>query len=202
MKIITKEIVNQLGLDILRAIKENTQRGRDKWGHGFKPYSERPFAMPYGGVFNKTKTEQAIKAGDVSFFRNTKGEVRKATNGMWITWRGGYKQYKGYMTGANTDIVDFTFSGKMLVNLTVTDTRFDKPVVFSMDGIIKGLEGEKLVIPTITVTIGFDSEKQAQKAEWNIEKGRDFLGLPDEQLQEIIDDWVNRYLFDAHTFIK
>ena len=95
------------------------------------------------------------------------------------------------MPNANTDIVDLTFKGDMLMNLKVAQVDFgNEPLVISFSD-TEGMSGEIPTIPVITITIGFDNEKQAQKAVWSIEKGRDFMGLPDEQLQEIIDNWMD-----------
>jgi len=183
---ITKQEVQALALDLINAIKANTQSGKDRFGKRFTPYSQRPFAMPYGAVLSKAKRKQAIKAGEISFFRNTKGEKRKATKGLWITWRGGYRQYKGFMKpNENTAVVNLDLTGRMLRNIRLKNIDLSEhlELVLNKENMITGAT---IRVPTVEITIGFGMEKEALKAEWNINRGRDFMGLPDAQLDEII----------------
>ena len=48
---------------LVAAIKQNTLDGFDKDGKPFKPYSTRPFAMPYAAVVNKVKLKKLEKEG-------------------------------------------------------------------------------------------------------------------------------------------
>ena len=187
---ISKKHAMGMAIEIANAIKENTQSGKDRYARRFIPYSKRPFAMPYGAVANKAKRKKAIKDGEVSFFTNNTG-TRKVTNGLWIVWKGGYVAYKGYMMPrANTNTVDLTFRNHMLKSLKAVGMEIGEEVVLKFgDG--GELIGEVATIPSISITIGFTDKTQRQKAIWNIQRGRDFLGLPDEQLDAIISRWLD-----------
>ena len=80
IKIITEPMVKQLGIDIINAIKANTQAGTDRYGNRFIPYSQRPFAMPYGAVSNKTKARKARteKKAEPQYLH----QAKQATNGL------------------------------------------------------------------------------------------------------------------------
>ena len=47
-----------------------------------------------------------------------------------------------------------------------------------------------IAIGTNEVRIGFTREENAQKALWNIEKGRDFFGIPDSEFEKLTRKYI------------
>ena len=151
-------------------IKQRTQRGEDRFGKDFAPYSTRPFAMPAGGL--NRKREALSELGADYFQRN---------GSLWAIIEGGYaaykkERYKNAPGGGET--VNLTATGAMLRALSVTR------VVSSG----AGSDGGKVVV-------GFTSVAAAEKAYYHSVAGagpsetiRDFMGLTEEadEVAEIV----------------
>lgn len=166
---------------VLNKIKERTMRGVGADGLPFRPYSTRPFSMPYSAVASSQKTQKAIKNKDARTFRRS--------GAFWIVWTGGYKSYKSYMQpNTDTNVVNLMFRGSMLRNLKVLETN-STPIFVDLSELnIAGISGiYELDIPAIEVVLGFDDEELRNIAYQNILKGRDFLGLTDEEINDVFD---------------
>ena len=174
----------ELAERIKAAIIENTLAGKDKHGKDFKPYSTRPFAMPYGAVANKKKLEKAIKDNQASVHRH------KKTKGLWITWlEGGYKRYKQTMFGgknANANLPNLWATGGMLKSFTrlkvankgASDKTYKLKTSFGDFDIPLPQE--------VHITLGWTDKEKAKIAYYNKLKGRDMFGLPPKQLNDIV----------------
>lgn len=178
-----KQKLDLLAVLLTNKIKANTQAGIDKDGNQFRPYSALPFAMPYGAVANKTKLNQAVKAGKAAIV--TKNDKKR------VIWKQGYVDYRGWM-GRDTSPVNLTFTGRMLSNLKPLGTEF-KEFSFDLselgDANLTGIMN--LEIPKeIIATVGFENDTAKQVAIWNIVKGRKFLGLTDKDIETIVKDWL------------
>lgn len=150
------QALKRLGFIIVARIKRRTEEENvDRYGKPFKPYSARPFAMPSGAT---TKRARAVlyKDGGIQYFRSPASEK------LWIVVLGGYRALKDaeFAKAGGAGNVNLSRTGSMLRSLTVT-----------------GVNAE-----TGTITIGFSRVDAAQKAKWNIDKGRDFLGITDDEL--------------------
>ena len=173
------KISKALAQAIRVAIVENTLAGFDKDGKPFNKYSDKPFAMPAGAVSNKTKLKQAQKKSKntpdpiVKVFTNNK------TGGIWITWMGGYKDYKTMM--GHDAKVNLSFTGGMLKSFGVLKVLEQ----WKTDSIF---EGQKftLPIPEIEITLGWQDKEKAKIAYWNKQRGRDILGLPYKKLNPLV----------------
>jgi hypothetical protein len=184
--------------EIIRAkIIENTLAGKDKYGKDFKPYSTRPFAMPSGAVANKKKLEKSAdtkkqKKGVVSFHTTKKGA-------LWVTWLGGYKQYKKIMYEGKPRLFNKSFSAEK-PNLWATGGMLKSFAVLSVTN--KGAGGATYKLKTnfgefnipipevVDITLGWTDKKKADIARYNKERGRDMFGLPPKELDEIVKKMV------------
>lgn len=150
--------LRKLALFFIGVIQKRTLEGKDADGKPFKGYSTKPFAMPSGAI-----TKRAVKSmvsAEEANYTNHNGK-------LWIVVRGGYKVAKKRImenSPGYDGTVNLTLSGRMLKALT--------PVTVNSKG---------------EIVIGFTREEDAQKAIWNEESGRKFLGLSQEDLnaQEI-----------------
>jgi hypothetical protein len=199
-----KELSNFLTLKII----ENTQSVIDKKGDKFIAYSTMPFAMPYGAIANKEKAKPyLVGAKDVEDYnlgKKTKQTSKVAyakgfqfqikDGSMWVVWLGGYADYKGLMRPLDKGVVNLTFTGNMLQNLKES-TKFEtKEVRVNLSDFgIEGLEGEFVLdLPEILFEFGFSEETAKKVAEYNIERGRDFLGLTDKDIEEVVKGWMQK----------
>ncbi|MCL2313578.1 MAG: hypothetical protein FWC41_14065 [Firmicutes bacterium] len=166
--------IDELARTIIDAIKDNTKSGKDRMGIPFKPYSENPLLIPYSGIYDMSMVNP-----------NTTVVGWSQTKGAGIVWPGGYKAYKSDMLGVDTNTVDLTFTGEMLDSMTYEIDTI-KENTFEIK--ITGLDLVHPILPTLTIRIF--PEMQARAA-FNIAEGRDFMGLPDDKLNEIINDWLS-----------
>jgi len=105
------------------------------------------------GGATKRARQILVKDGAIQYFTTGSGSLWMLVNGYLALKRATYKK-----TGWNGQ-VNLTMTGQMLGSMTVIE------------------QGDN------TVTIGFNRTEDALKAFWNIEKGRDFFGLSDEELR-------------------
>jgi len=182
---ITEDAVKDLCTSILDALKSNTRSGIDRAGERFKPYSERPFWMPYGAIYDKWAFWNYENSNSDKVSWSHKYYV------LGVVWKGGYKDYKGVMLQGktNTDIVDLTFTGAMLESLVFNYELKDNNS-FKIE--LLSQEVEIPLLPTIEITIYFDDDEQALKAQWNYGKGRDFMGLPEDILSDVVGKWLDK----------
>jgi hypothetical protein len=181
-----KQEIQALAEGLVNKILENTHKGIDKEGKRFVPYSEKPFWMPYKGVANKSRIPNDRRP--------------KSKDAKWITWKGGYVEYRGSM-GRSTSTVDLTMTGRLLRNLQPLKIDTEE-IVIDLAGLgIEGLSGKLVLpIPKIEITIGFSDKELQELASWIINgtvrtKGggmpaRDFLGLKDEDVLEVVKNYL------------
>lgn len=84
----------------------------------------------------------------------------------WILIKGGYRAYKAVRKPQDGGVVNLTLSGQMMKDLGV------------------------IALPTDGITIGFNRKENAEKALWNIERGRDFLGVEDSVLEKLAEKYL------------
>lgn len=156
---IEKSALRQIANMFTLIIKKRTQSGLDKDGAPFKPYSTKPFKMPSGAATKRAKRELMNK-GELSYFKTQGGK-------LWIVVRSGYLGYKKavYSKTGFTGAPNLMMTGQMMGAFA--------PIVYSDTGF----------------TLGFTRSEEAQKAFWNQQMGRDFLGMTEKELQspEIIE---------------
>lgn len=152
-------ILQRIGTKLVTIIVKRTTEGKDRYGKPFTPYSKRPFAMPSGAT---TKRAIALlkKSKGVSWFTT-------ATGAKWIVVHGGYAALKNavFAKAGGAGAVNLTLTGKMLrsVNVIEVDSATNR------------------------VRIGFTRTEDAEKAYWNKERGRDFLGVLPEEIAKDAD---------------
>ena len=151
--------VLRFGLAVLERIRANTLKGLDRFGNAFKPYSSKPFAMPAGAL--KQKARLALGKDGVKWFRAASGS-------MWVVITGGYVALKSAQRPSGAD-VNMSDTGGMLRSMTVVQAS-----------------------ATGGVVIGFSRPEMAELAYYHTVSGagpsrviRDFLGLPDNQIEEL-----------------
>jgi len=171
-----------IALKIREAIVENTLAGKDKDGKPFKPYSTRPFKMPYGAISNKKKLK--ANRDNVRYFTNRK------TGGLWVTWLKGYSDYKFMMRGNNRP--NLQLSGGLLKSFSVL-----KVAEKGNSGRTSKLETSygsfEVPIPAeVYIELGWKKEERGKIAYYNKLKGRDMLGLPQNQLENIVKEMVEK----------
>jgi len=174
-----------LALLIRNKIVENTQKeGKDKDGIPFKPLSTRPFSMPHGAITNKAKKKK--NPNEIRYFRKRKNDP----SSLWVTWLNGYKRYKEIMYG--NSMSNLTATGKMLDTFSVLR------VVEKGDSggttTLKTDFGEfQIPIPKeVCIKLGWNSKnkEQGKIAEYHKKNGRDMLGLPQKQIENIVNDML------------
>jgi len=89
----------------------------------------------------------------------------------WVVIEGGYKALKAAWKPQFGGTVNLTLTGQMMKDLSVIELSSD------------------------VITIGFNKEENAEKALWNIDRGRDFLGIEDKELEKL----AAKYLTDGIT---
>jgi len=107
-------------------------------------------------------TQRAIKALEKS------GNLIwfKRNDSEWVLIKGGYKVLKAVKRPSHGGVVNLTDSGKMLADLTV--------IAYPADGI----------------RIGFNREEEAEKAGWNLARGRDIFGVEDSVLEDMAEQYL------------
>lgn len=135
-------------------IAKRTEDGLDKNGMPFKPYSTKPFKMPSGAATKKAKMNLLSK-GELKYFKTKGGK-------LWIVVTSGYLGYK------MANYTKTSFDGKPNLMMTGQMMAAFMPILFSDAGF----------------SLGFSRPEEAQKMLWNIQKGRDILGMTDKDLQD------------------
>ena len=150
--------MNKVGFYAISLIKERTGQGKDAKGADFKDYSRNPFAMPYGFLKkHKRKVDDFVASGKMQI-------ITRDGKQTWVVIKEGYSFYKEHFSrNYEGGKVNLKLSGEMLKAMTVT-----------------GSDGKSF-------TIGWVRPELAERAFYNEEKGREFLGLTDDDLNEIYE---------------
>lgn len=144
------------GLRIVRLIQDRTADGLDKDGNSFIDYSTKDFAMPAAAATKRAR-KILVDNDSLRYFR------RDGYDFSWIVVIGGYVAYKAAVykqSGGSGDKVNLSLTGEMMRSMTVLETSDNR------------------------IVIGFDDAAMAQRMFYNIEKGRDPMGLSDVDLQD------------------
>jgi hypothetical protein len=164
-KILTK-IANQ----IIETIRSNSDKGIDKHGNPFEPYSTKTFALPAGAMFApgwKTSARIMHREKLLNWFTAKSGK-------KWVSVTGGYKAMKEKRFGPDK------------VNLQVRGIRG------------KGMLGSLAVIKkrNDSVVIGFRNAEAAKLALYHEVLGagkrkviRQFMGISPAQQKKIADQY-------------
>lgn len=104
--------LRKVGLKIIEIIDRRTGQGIDADGNPFAPYSEKPFAMPLGGITARARTALGEKLHE---FTTSQGA-------LWAVIEGGYKAFKAAAFPQDSGSVNLTQTGRMLSGLTVVGT--------------------------------------------------------------------------------
>jgi len=188
----------ELGGILSGAIKQQTKKGLDKDGKPFKPYSDRPFAMPYQAITRKSKADPYLiwlselnahnanrktrrSQNKINSARGVKYLAKTRTGKKYIKvlWWGGHKEYKKTMYGS--DKVDLHASGDMMNSFGVKKTED-----IDLYAVVLNNKKIKLPIKGANIVLGWNDREQGQKAFWNIKRGRNMLGLPKKISSTII----------------
>ena len=138
-------------------VVQRTLKGQDRFGRSFKGYSTRPLAVPAyfpGNSVPKRAIQAMVKEGNAAYFRTKKGA-------LWILVKGGYAYLK-------SSVFSFAEKGSGNVNLSLTGAMLRGMTVVQVNDGIQ------------SVTVGWTRAELGLRALWNIDRGRDFLGLTDE----------------------
>ena len=178
--------IQALAEQLKERILQNVSQGIDRHGKPFKPYSTRPFAMPFVAVQPRSLITEAQRKGEARVFRG----IGQRKNILWVTWLGGYVQYKGLL-GKQVSPVNLKLSGKMLSSLNSSGQVIKESFTITLDD--PNITGElEIDIPEAILTIGFSDAEAEQVAYWNILRERDFLGLTDEETEEVIKKFLEK----------
>lgn len=114
---ISSEILFTLGLYAAELIRERTASGSDAFGKKFKPYSDKKFFRPVGGLTAKQRSAlaQLVKANKAEYIMKDGKKLWALING-YDTWKSVAfpDEYKG-------GTVNLRATGKMMDGLTVID---------------------------------------------------------------------------------
>lgn len=154
------------------------QRGQNSKNVSFKPYSTRPFSVPYAAFLRDNKyalNKQAITQVRRLLARprllphslsDDEIELFKGKDGvLYIVFGGGYKQFRK-LAGRQTARVDMTLTGQMLNDFNVIPL------------------GRKW-------GLGFSNILNAKKYAQNINRRGQFLILSDNELLQIRDVFID-----------
>jgi hypothetical protein len=155
MIVLKPDFIRKLGAQMVTLIVKRTQSGMDITDKKFKAYSTRPFAMPAGAI--NRRTLKALDQDEQITYFKTK------IKSTWVIVEGGYATYKRYLmkNATSSGGVNLTITGSMLRSMNVKST------------------GENSLI------IGFNRTEEAEKAMWNINKGRNFFGLSPNDISKL-----------------
>ena len=159
--------MNKVGFYAISLIKERTGQGKDAKGSDFKPYSTRMFAMPYGFLKKqKALVEKFVKSKEMTM-------ITRDGKQTWVLIAKGYSFYKeNFSRNWEGGKVNLKLSGEMMKAITVI-----------------GTDGKSF-------TVGWVRPELAERAYYNEEKGREFLGLTDEDMSKIYDFVADEINFD------
>jgi antitoxin component of RelBE/YafQ-DinJ toxin-antitoxin module len=146
--------LKRIGLHLVSLIRDRTAKGIDKDGLPFKSYSKNAFGMPYGATTKKA-VKELVKQGKAIIFTSK-------NNKKWVLFKTGYLDYKKllYKDTSYDGTVNLMLTGRMLGNLNVIRTENNQ------------------------IIIGFSNTEMAERAKYNINRGRDFMGLAPNDLQD------------------
>jgi len=180
--IVNTQLLRRAAARVILFITENTtDRGVDKNGKPFKPYSVKPFFMPSGAYINATTKSQRAKleASNSVHFKSSKGGKR------YVIIEGGYANFKAARFPQHGGKVNLHYSGTMMGSLAVI--------------------GED----ANSITIGFTTKEAAERAYYHIVSGagkskvkRDFLGITKDQLEEVTQLLKSGISLDPREVIK
>jgi hypothetical protein len=89
--------------------------------------------MPYAAVHSKKKMKELAKQGRVKKGKNKEVTIfqSKKTGSMkWVTFKGGYRQYKQTMQGHTKPNLSFT--GRMLNDMKVLKTKIESKQIIEL----------------------------------------------------------------------
>lgn len=155
------QFMRRMALEAINVIRKRTLAGLDKDGKPFAPYSSKPFVMPAGALTGKARKTLESR-NRLAFFQTKAGD-------MWVVVLGGYKELKAAKRPQHGGTVNLTDTYKTLRALAVG--RFSRN----------------------EVQIIFSTPQEAEKAYYHVVTGvgknktkRDFLGLSEEELEDIV----------------
>lgn len=152
---VERDALRRAGQAAVAIIVERTQRGLDADGRPFKPYSTRPFALPYTPTAFTRRTEVLLRrgpGGGLVIFTTRKG------GSLWALIKGGYAAYKAARYPAYEGRANLTASGAMWRGFSVI--RVDERAG--------------------TVRLGFSRAELAERAAFN-ERTRHWRGLTSDE---------------------
>lgn len=175
LELVSKEALLKAAFRVIALIKENTNKGLDKNGQPFRPYSTKPFAMPGGAL------QEYLGSKFNSFVKNEQ-------NGHWYitkkNGRIGYIVLGGYFALKSARFA----TGAGIVDLQVRGVRGG--------GMLSGIN--IVAEDASSITIGFSNEDAAKLALYHTRLGagksrviRDFFGITPEQVKQIRDEIAN-----------
>lgn len=173
MILIDDKTVRLVAKQAITLIKKRTEQGNDIDDKPFKPYSDKNFVMPAAAIKKGQRTAMN-KAGLLEYFNVGKGDSAV----QWVVVIGGYVVYKKYYMakaqGYSANTVNLTLTGSMLRSMN-----------------IKQISGNN-------ISIGFNRSEEANKAVWNISKGRNFFSLSPNDVKKINFDGIAFKNFDVN----
>lgn len=173
--VINSNLLKEAGSLALGAVMDNTSKGIDRFGKPFKPYSNKPFAMPYGAFLNYN-TKTAIKKLNKNDYQIT------GRNGkLWIVVKKGYKflkQNRFKSSDSNVNLQVRGMRGGMLGNLVLSNPTKN------------------------SISIKFRDSKFAELAYYHTTSGasksrviRDFMGITPVQQRELENYIADKIIF-------
>ena len=159
---LSPEDLTKLGLKGAGMIVERTQKGIGANGNPFTPYSELPFAMPFGGITLRARKNLGDK---LKVFKTKLGK-------LWAVIEGGYAAFKAAAYPQDGS-VNLTATGRMLNALTVIAT--DPANNSTILGFTNGEEALKAWYQneagagksrTIRKFLGFTDQEKGELAAW------------------------------------
>jgi len=179
--------IQKIAEQIKERILYNTSQGVDKYGQPFKPYSTRPFAMPYGSAMRQGISKSDIRDKNKANIFQRVGKKPK----LWVAWLGGYTQYKG-LIGKDGAKVNLKLTGNMLDSLYARSESIRSFFDIDLSQFDSNITGNmRIDIPEFDVIIGFTNSEAEQIAYWNILRERDFLGLTDDEVEDVLQHFIN-----------
>lgn len=145
----------------LEIVKHIRKRTQEGRDKDGKPF--KPYSTRYFAMPSGATTQAALKRLESAgnLFWYKKGKSE------WVVIKGGYKALKAAWKPQFGGTVNLTLTGQMMKDLSV------------------------IALPKDGIQIGFNREENAEKALWNIDRGRDFLGMEDKELERLAAKYLN-----------
>lgn len=142
----------------------NHIRNRTQDGKDKDGKAFKPYSTKPFAMPSGATTQLALKTLD-----NSDGLIwfTAKSGNKWIVVKDGYKALKQARRPQDGGTVNLTNDGQMMNDLAV------------------------IAIPRDGIDIGFNRAENAEKALWNIEAGRDFLGIEDSELEKIAEKYLD-----------